>query len=110
MVHGQRLAVHCIKGCICMAYSSGVASQDPVVFSGTVRDNLDPFGASAGDGAVWAALRQTGMADTITQLVGSHYHTCYIYFTHSAQSVICFFYPLSSEVQVSVFGLYVVEL
>lgn len=39
------------------------------MFSGTVRDNLDPFGASAGDGAVWAALRQTGMADTITHLV-----------------------------------------
>ena len=43
--------------------------QDPVVFSGTVRDNLDPFGASAGDGAIWAALRQTGMADTVTHLV-----------------------------------------
>lgn len=40
-----------------------------MVFSGTVRDNLDPFGASAGDGAIWAALRQTGMADTITHLV-----------------------------------------
>ena len=43
--------------------------QDPVVFSGTVRDNLDPFGASAGDSAIWGALRQTGMADTITHLV-----------------------------------------
>lgn len=45
--------------------------QDPVVFSGTVRDNLDPFGASAGDSAIWGALRQTGMSDTITHLVST---------------------------------------
>lgn len=52
----------------------GVLLQDPVVFSGTVRDNLDPFGASAGDGAIWAALRQTGMAEIITQLVSMAGH------------------------------------
>lgn len=33
--------------------------QDPVVFSGTVRDNLDPFGSNEGDSPLWAALRQT---------------------------------------------------
>lgn len=42
--------------------------QDPVVFSGTVRDNLDPFNASPGDAAIWSALRQTGMADVVTSL------------------------------------------
>lgn len=54
--------------------SERVVLQDPVVFSGTVRDNLDPFGASAGDSAIWAALRQTGMADTITHLVSTACH------------------------------------
>ena len=45
--------------------------QDPVVFSGTVRDNLDPFGSSQGDNPLWAALRQTGMTDTISELVNA---------------------------------------
>ncbi|KAL0032002.1 hypothetical protein WJX77_000079 [Trebouxia sp. C0004] len=44
--------------------------QDPVVFSGTVRDNLDPFNACDGDAAIWSALRQTGMADTVKNLQG----------------------------------------
>ena len=59
---------------VCASLCQRVSLQDPVVFSGTVRDNLDPFGASAGDGAIWAALRQTGMADTITQLVSTACH------------------------------------
>lgn len=42
--------------------------QDPVVFSGTVRDNLDPFDTSQGDAAIWSALRQTGMADVVKNL------------------------------------------
>ena len=42
--------------------------QDPVIFSGTVRDNLDPFNASSGDAAIWSALRQTGMAQTVQSL------------------------------------------
>jgi ABC-type multidrug transport system fused ATPase/permease subunit len=42
--------------------------QDPVVFSGTVRDNLDPFKACEGDAAIWSALRQTGMANTVKSL------------------------------------------
>ena len=42
--------------------------QDPVVFSGSVRDNLDPFNACEGDAAIWSALRQTGMADTVKNL------------------------------------------
>ncbi len=38
------------------------------MFSGTVRDNLDPFNACDGDAAVWSALRQTGMAATVKGL------------------------------------------
>ena len=46
--------------------------QDPVVFSGTVRDNLDPFNTSQGDAAIWSALRQTGMADVVKSLQVRH--------------------------------------
>ena len=42
--------------------------QDPAIFCGTVRDNLDPFNASSGDAAIWSALRQTGMAQTVHSL------------------------------------------
>ena len=35
--------------------------QDPIIFSGTVRDNLDPFGDAGGDGKIWEALKQSGM-------------------------------------------------
>ena len=35
--------------------------QDPVIFSGTVRDNLDPFSDAGGDQKIWEALRQSGM-------------------------------------------------
>ncbi|KAG5472020.1 hypothetical protein CUR178_02686 [Leishmania enriettii] len=34
--------------------------QDPLLFDGTVRSNVDPFGC-CGDAAVWRALRQVGM-------------------------------------------------
>ena len=50
--------------------------QDPVVFSGTVRDNLDPFNASQGDAAIWSALRQTGMADVVKSLQVRHIALC----------------------------------
>lgn len=35
--------------------------QDPVVFSGSFRSNLDPFGQAGSDAAVWGALRQAGL-------------------------------------------------
>ena len=35
--------------------------QDPVIFSGSVRSNLDPFGEAAGDEAIWDSLRQAGL-------------------------------------------------
>ncbi|KAL3155586.1 hypothetical protein ABBQ38_010843 [Trebouxia sp. C0009 RCD-2024] len=44
--------------------------QDPVIFSGTVRANLDPFDAVGGDAYIWQALEQAGMADTIRQMAG----------------------------------------
>ncbi len=34
--------------------------QDPVIFSGTVRSNLDPFGHAGSDTAIWEALAQVG--------------------------------------------------
>ncbi len=39
--------------------------QDPVIFSGTVRSNLDPFGQAKGDSDMWEALRRAGMDETI---------------------------------------------
>ncbi|GET91126.1 p-glycoprotein e [Leishmania tarentolae] len=38
--------------------------QDPLLFDGTVRSNVDPFG-SCGDAAVWRALRQVGMEERV---------------------------------------------
>ncbi|KAI8472504.1 MAG: P-loop containing nucleoside triphosphate hydrolase protein [Monoraphidium minutum] len=35
--------------------------QDPVIFSGSVRSNLDPFGQAASDGVIWEALRRAGI-------------------------------------------------
>ncbi|GIL72743.1 hypothetical protein Vretimale_4441 [Volvox reticuliferus] len=41
--------------------------QDPVIFSGTVRSNLDPFGQfkAGGDNEMWEALRRAGMDETV---------------------------------------------
>ena len=36
-----------------------IIPQDPVLFTGTIRSNLDPFGAAPGDHALWAALEQS---------------------------------------------------
>jgi ABC-type multidrug transport system fused ATPase/permease subunit len=35
--------------------------QDPVVFSGTIRTNLDPFGTAPGDATLWEVLSQAGL-------------------------------------------------
>lgn len=43
--------------------------QDPVVFSGSIRSNLDPFSQAASDADVWGALRQAGL-DTLVRSMG----------------------------------------
>lgn len=42
--------------------------QDPVIFSGTIRSNLDPFGQAPSDHAVWEALRRAGMGAYVREL------------------------------------------
>ena len=42
--------------------------QDPVIFSGTVRDNLDPFCRAPSDHEVWEALRRAGIKDFVSGL------------------------------------------
>ena len=44
--------------------------QEPVLFTGTIRSNLDPFGAAPGDHALWAALEQSGLKPTVAALEG----------------------------------------
>ena len=43
-------------------------SQDPVVFSGSVRDNLDPFNTAGGDALIWQALARSGLQQAISDL------------------------------------------
>ena len=45
-----------------------VGLQDPVVFSGSVRANLDPFDNVEGDARIWQALEQAGLQQTISNL------------------------------------------
>jgi hypothetical protein len=42
--------------------------QDPIIFSGTVRSNLDPFDQAGSDAAIWAALRQAGIDGVVKSL------------------------------------------
>lgn len=43
-----------------------IIPQDPVMFSGSLRENLDPFGEYS-DAAIWAVLHQVHMADSLTK-------------------------------------------
>jgi len=45
--------------------------QDPTVFSGSVRSNLDPFGEAPGDRDVWEALRRAGLEAHVKALPGA---------------------------------------
>ena len=47
-------------------------AQDPIIFSGTVRANLDPFEHAAPDAEMWAALRQAGLKKAIRSLPVRH--------------------------------------
>lgn len=42
--------------------------QEPVLFAGTVRDNLDPFKAAENDAVLWQALQQSGMKEFISSM------------------------------------------
>lgn len=44
--------------------------QDPVVFSGTIRSNLDPFEESNGDSELWVALEKAGLKSVVERLSG----------------------------------------
>ncbi|KAJ9444939.1 putative multidrug resistance-associated protein lethal(2)03659 [Diplonema papillatum] len=47
-----------------------VIPQDPILFTGTLRYNLDPFGACAGDADLWSALRAVEMEPAIAAAGG----------------------------------------
>ncbi|KAG2230070.1 hypothetical protein INT48_005398 [Thamnidium elegans] len=46
-----------------------IIPQDPVLFAGTVRDNLDPFG-SHNDNEIWQALRNAHLNDYVSSMEG----------------------------------------
>uniref|UniRef100_A0A0G4F3W1 Uncharacterized protein n=1 Tax=Chromera velia CCMP2878 TaxID=1169474 RepID=A0A0G4F3W1_9ALVE len=46
-----------------------IVTQDPVLFSGVVRSNLDPFG-EAEDTEVWRALQEVQMAESLLRMAG----------------------------------------
>ncbi|KAG7398177.1 hypothetical protein PHYBOEH_011500 [Phytophthora boehmeriae] len=46
--------------------SLAIIPQDPVLFSGPLRDNLDPFGEYA-DAELWTVLQQVHMADNLAK-------------------------------------------
>ena len=55
--------------------------QDPIVFSGTVRYNLNPFGGEAADADMWATLQQAGLKETVLSLaVSPRDDACAAYF------------------------------
>jgi len=50
-----------------------IIPQDPVLFSGTLRHNLDPF-EQYSDAAVWSSLRQSHLSDFVTGLASGLQH------------------------------------
>ena len=49
--------------------SISIIPQDPVLFSGSIRSNLDPF-LSHSDDEVWAALKKAELDETVMKLRG----------------------------------------
>ena len=52
-----------------------IIPQDPVIFSNTVRYNLDPFG-TAKDEELWEVLKKVQMDDVIAELPGGLQYEC----------------------------------
>ncbi|KAI8349285.1 hypothetical protein B0O80DRAFT_460130 [Mortierella sp. GBAus27b] len=53
--------------------SISIIPQDPILFAGTVRDNLDPF-QEQDDASLWEALGQSNLKDHISSLPGGLEH------------------------------------
>jgi len=49
--------------------SLGIIPQNPVLFSGTIRSNMDPF-QKFGDQQIWAALEQCGLKNSVEGMPG----------------------------------------
>lgn len=60
--------------------------QDPVIFCGSVRMNLDPFDSIREDSKIWEALRQAHMSDFVQSLEVSHTSTL----AHLTTLFVCF--------------------
>ena len=55
-----------------MSLQLAIIPQDPILFQGTLRFNLDPFGVHS-EQEMWRALEQVGLVDYIkTQDNGKH--------------------------------------
>ena len=54
----------CLKG----ADGCRAALQDPVLFTGSIRSNVDPLEQGGGDDKVWQALEQAGLGSTVRGL------------------------------------------
>jgi ABC-type multidrug transport system fused ATPase/permease subunit len=46
-----------------------IIPQEPIIFSNTVRYNLDPFGKTS-DAELWEVLKKVQMAEVMSQLPG----------------------------------------
>ena len=55
-----------VDPCRIRADASLLVEQDPVLFSGSLRYNLDPFGRYS-DAAVWEALQRVHMYDEVSR-------------------------------------------